>query len=95
MKKSIVTVIAAIVLLSGCASSSQQTTSQACLDALDDADHLIGVSVELTDIMVDVLDSVASLDIRGIDRSSDIDALTRQVERSTYAKNRDKCKAGA
>lgn len=94
MKKSIVTVITAVLLLSGCG-ASQQTTSQACLDALDDADHLIGVSVELTDIMVDVLDSVASLDIRGIDRSSDINALTRQVERSTYAKNRDACKAGA
>jgi hypothetical protein len=79
-----------------------------CVAALDDADGLMTISAEFAtqtstamEIAQDAILAAASFDVAGLNDATDrllvvnddIGALTAQVQGSTYAVNRDACRA--
>ncbi|HEY2086290.1 MAG TPA: hypothetical protein VGH54_09725 [Mycobacterium sp.] len=69
---------------------------QSCLDALDDADTVIGTSAQAVSIMADAFGAAANLDTAGIQAATEkLNALnpTLSAQGETYKTAREACKA--
>lgn len=76
--------------------SAARVVPQECLDALDEADNVIGIAGEGFSIVADIMRAVSVLDFEKSDRLNEkLGKVVSKLENSDYPELRDACREAA